>query len=514
MRKIFYYIFSLFIYNGYSQEVLWEKTSGGIYSDYLFDMSATLDNGFLLAGSSLSTKVANKNDFNEGNLDYFLWKMDSDGEHEWHVSFGGDGIDILKSITKTTDMGYLLGGYSTSGKSGVKTSENYGKNDLWLVKINAKGDLEWEKSYGGSGEDQLVKVLQLTNGEFLIVAVSNSEANEFKKSNSFGGLDYWVLKLDQTGKVIWENTYGGIYNDEPTTVLPTEEGFIIGGISNSPQSGNKTKDCMGGFDFWIIKLDNNGNLQNQFVFGGSSDEYLNDIIYLRETKNYILSGTTYSNSLDGSLTVQSKKGNDFLIIKTDLDFISTDQFVYDFGNSEYLTSTSLVNEKTLLLTGYTQDIKNNKKNFLAFKIDIDGEITWEKEISTSGDDVLRKSIVTKDGGIVLAGHSSGKNIEYKKTSYGRDDYWVVKLQSKENIKPKKIQLEAYPNPTEGWSEIVINHEYQSGDVNIFDLHGRLLHTEPLQYDMVAINLSHYPTGVYIVNIKTDVFNGSVKVIKK
>lgn len=134
--------------------------------------------------------------------------------------------------------------------------------------------------------------------------------------------------------------------------------------------------------------------------------------------------------------------------------------------------------------------------------------------STTGNDVLRNALVTKDGGIVLAGHSDDKNVTYKKTSFGRDDYWVVKLHSKEKTKANEIELEAYPNPTENWTEIIVNHKYEKGEVNVYDVSGRLLHTEPIQYDLVPVNLSSYPTGAYIVNIKTDVFNGSVKVIRK
>src|SRR5690606_17887918 len=158
--------------------------------------------------------------------------------------------------------------------------------------------------------------------------------------------------------------------------------------------------------------------------------------------------------------------------------------------------------------------KNGKKSFLTFKINLEGDQTWEKEISTTGNDVLRKAVITKDGAIVLAGHSDGKNLEYKRNAYGKDDYWIVKLDAKQKEKPNEIQLEAYPNPTEGWTQIVIKNKYEKGEVNIFDLGGRLLYNEPLKYDMVAIDLSSYPTGTYVVNIKTDVFNGSIKVIKK
>ena len=114
---------------------------------------------------------------------------------------------------------------------------------------------------------------------------------------------------------------------------------------------------------------------------------------------------------------------------------------------------------------------------------------------------------------MFAGNSTGKNAEYKKTAQGRNDYWVVKLGTKNKTKDPEIKIEAFPNPTEGYTQIVINHEYTEGVVNVFDLSGKLLHTETLKYDMVMVDLSRYAVGTYVINIKTDVVNTSVKVIK-
>ena len=132
-KKLLFLLFGMSAFSGYSQKVVWEKTIGGEHSEYLFDMVPTLDYGFLLAGSSLSDKSGLKSQKSQGNLDYFLWKMDKNGEEEWQLSFGGEGQDILKSIYPTTDMGYILGGYSNSGKSDSKFSENKGKNDIWIM---------------------------------------------------------------------------------------------------------------------------------------------------------------------------------------------------------------------------------------------------------------------------------------------------------------------------------------------------------------------------------------------
>src|SRR5690606_18590270 len=182
--------------------------------------------------------------------------------------------------------------------------------------------------------------------------------------------------------------------------------------------------------------------------------------------------------------------------------------------SDFLTSSVVLANKNLLLSGYKADEKSGKKSYVAIEVDNHGEIAWEQELSTSGDDLLRKTAITRDGGLVFAGNSTGKSAQYKTSVQGRDDYWVVKLAPINEVKEHEIKIEAFPNPTEGFTQIVINHEYKEGVVNVFDLNGRLLHTEQLKYDMVAVDLSRYAMGTYVINIKTDVVNTSVKVIKK
>lgn len=513
-KHLLFLLFGVSAFSGYSQKTVWEKTIGGAHADYLFDMVPTLDYGFLLAGSSLSDKSGVKSQKGQGNLDYFLWKMDKSGEEEWQLSFGGEGQDILKSIYPTTDMGYILGGYSNSGKSETKTSENKGKNDIWIIKINARGDQEWQQSYGGAGDDRLVQIKQVKGGGYLIAGTTNSSSNEDKKEDKFGGLDYWIIKTDKQGKVEWEQSFGGMYNDEPRTIVETENGFVIGGVSNSPASGTKQKDNYGGYDLWILELDVKGTLLNEYVLGSENDDQLNEILINEDKSGYTLTGNTYSENGTGSLTVKAEKGSDFFVINTDNNFTPTSQYGFDLEGSEFLTSTAVTANKNLLLSGYKADEKSGKKSYVAIEANNDGEITWEKELSTSGDDLLRKTVITRDGGFVFAGNSTGKSAQYKTSVQGRDDYWVVKLGLKNDVKEPEIKIEAFPNPTEGFTQIVINHEYKEGVVNVFDLNGRLLHTEALKYDMVAVDLSRYATGTYVINIKTDVVNTSVKVIKK
>ena len=201
------------------------------------------------------------------------------------------------------------------------------------------------------------------------------------------------------------------------------------------------------------------------------------------------------------------------MIKTDANFESVEQFVYDFKGDEKLTSTHLLENNNLLLSGYSFDNKKRTNSYIAIEIASDGEEIWRKQLSTDGDDILQKSTVTRDGDLVLAGNSTGKNIEYKRSVKGGEDYWIVKLAKEEKSTTNEIVIEAFPNPTDGISQIVINHEYKEGELNIFDLNGKLLYNESIKYGMVPIDITSYPTGIYIINIKTDVHNGSVKVIK-
>jgi hypothetical protein len=132
--------------NIYSQDILWEKSYGGKHADFLFDVIPTPDYGFILAGSSLSKKTGNKTEDNRGDLDYWVWKMDEKGELDWQKSMGGSGQDMLQHVLLTNDGGFLLAGYSESVQGLDKKDASRGESDFWIIKLNAKGGEEWQKT--------------------------------------------------------------------------------------------------------------------------------------------------------------------------------------------------------------------------------------------------------------------------------------------------------------------------------------------------------------------------------
>ena len=499
-KQLLLLLFGLSAMSSSSQEVAWERSIGGSHSEYLFDMVPTVDYGFILAGSSLSEKTGDKAESGSGNLDYFIWKMDKHGEEEWQMSFGADGADLLQKITPADDMGYLLAGTSNSGISGVKSEESRGKNDLWLIKINAKGAIQWEKTIGGSGDDKLMTVTPLGDG-YLIGASSNSPVSREKTDKSKGGMDIWLIRLDKTGNILWQKTYGGYYNDEVKKILPTESGFVVLSESNSPAGEDKNIDNLGSTDVWVLQLDNNGNLHSQYAFGGEGDNRATDIISTES--GYIITGSKQENG-----------NRRFWVLQTDKQLMETDSFTHEFSGDAYMTDTFFDENGNLLLSGYNMDLKTRKKSYLSIKTNLSGDKLWDKELSTSGDDLLRKVVKTRDGGYVFAGNSNGTKAKIKSSNQGGYDYWVLKLHSEEEIKTPEIKLEAIPNPTENFTQIVLNHDYEYGELMIVDMTGKILYREALQYDMATLDFSSYPKGVYLVTVKTDVMENSVKVIRK
>lgn len=621
----------------FAQDVLWEKSFGGKHAEYLSDAVPTADYGFILAGSSLSSKSGNKTSLGEGDLDYWIWKMDEKGEMEWQKSFGGSGSDFLQCIRLTRDGGFFLAGHSNSPKSKQKLHDSHGDYDFWVIKLDAGGGEQWQKSIGGSGDDKLMTADQTKDGGYILGGSSSSERNGDKVEKGFGSMDYWIVKLGREGNIEWQKTYGGMYFDELRSIQQTRDGgYIVGGYSNSPDSGNKSDKNQGIGDYWILKLDRMGDVEWQKVIGGDRDDQL-AVVHQTIDGGYILGGNSNSQP-SYSKSKGNGKGTDFWVVKLDENGDVKWQETYDFGTWDILTSIVENKDKTLLVGGYAKSEMNTTKDekgindYIALKMTDKGVVLWQKTVGSDGDDALKKLIETRDGAFILAGTSSptremqayaskskngkgkggkspiqlgtgqNKAIENatnqvnermketmaqanesinevtgeattkinkaldtgdspfkmgvnqptnllgnaptlggsgggdllgsamegisnsqptlpasgdKKRNFGNKDFWVVKLKDKaKTAMERSNSLEASPNPTGGYTNIIINYDYQSGTATVVDVSGHVLETIPISSRTVPVDLGNYPEGIYFVNVKTEVGNEGVKVIKK
>jgi hypothetical protein len=297
----------------YAGNIQWQNSIGGNDYDELQSISQTFDGGFILAGTSASNISGDKTEINYGS-DYWIIKLDAFGGIQWQNTIMAFQDDYATSIQQTTDGGYIVGGHSNSNISVDKTENSKGGLDFWFLKLNAQGVIQWQKTLGGSGDDYVTTIRQTSDGGYIIGGTSNSNISGDKIENSKGSFDYWILKVDTSGGIEWQNTIGGINNDYLNSLLSTSDGgYFLGGHSESNISGDKTENSKGGFDYWLVKIDSLGNIQWQKTIGGSNDDVLNSIQQTIDG-NSILAGIS-SSGISGDKTENSQGQSDYWVVK-------------------------------------------------------------------------------------------------------------------------------------------------------------------------------------------------------
>jgi Secretion system C-terminal sorting domain len=431
----------------FSQEIEWQNTIGGSFSDFLNSIQQTADGGYILGGTSSSNISGDKTESSMGSGDYWVVKIDSVGNIQWQNTIGGSSSDVLKSIQQTSDGGYILGGYSQSNISGDKTESSIGQTyDYWIVKIDSLGIIQWQNTIGGSGTDMLNSIQQTSDGGYFLGGSSSSNSSADKNKNCLGGIDYWYVKVDSNGVIQWENTIGGTGIDGLYSVRQTADGgFILGGQSNSNISGSKSENSLGYIDYWIVKLTPQGFIQWENTIGGGGDDNLYSV---QQTSDggYILGGQSSSN-ITGDKTENNISGTvDYWIVK--LNNLGVIQWQNTIGGSgsDILYSIQQTTDGGYILSGVSssnisEDKTENcmgkvgvKNDYWIVKLDSLGAIQWQNTIGGRANDEIRFIQQTKDGSYILGGNSesnrTGDKTEY---SNGYVDYWIVKLTGNYNL---------------------------------------------------------------------------------
>lgn len=301
---------------------VWDKTLGGNRGDGIEAMLQTPDGGFLLGGSSHSDVGQDKTQSNRGpnnTDDFWLVRLDAQGNKLWDRTLGGSGADALRTMEPTADGGYILGGDTESGVSGEKSEAGRGLKDYWIVKVDALGNKQWDRTFGGNGTDTFAEVHQTADGGYLAGGYSRSPASGDKSEPSLGTDDAWILRLDGAGNKLWDKTIGAAGYDWLYALQETQDGGIILGIrTDSGIGGHKTEPNKGtSNDFWLVKLDAAGNKLWDKAFGGS---YSDILINMSQTTDggYIMAGNIYQ-STGGDITGTIKGSNDLWLVKTTAD---------------------------------------------------------------------------------------------------------------------------------------------------------------------------------------------------
>ncbi|WP_061085300.1 T9SS type A sorting domain-containing protein [Chryseobacterium indologenes] len=272
---------------------VWKKYFSGENHDYLSATVTIEDGGSLLAGTSFSGKGGDKKDESKGGSDIWLLRLDEFGDELWQKTLGTSADEEARAVIQTTDVGFFVAGNIQNNSKG------YGSKDVLITRLDKDGKELSQMILGGKGLDEVEKMIPTRDGGALVGIYSRSNAGGTKKTENYGEGDYYIIKLSKEGKVEWEKNYGGKGDDHIRTLALTSTGFVIGGESRSDRSGNKTTGLKEGTDLWLIALDGNGNEQWQKSYNLGNRDVLMSTNSIhsaddKETKGFLLGGYTQS----------------------------------------------------------------------------------------------------------------------------------------------------------------------------------------------------------------------------
>jgi hypothetical protein len=436
-------IFLLMCQASFAQSPLvkqWDFRFGGTVYDYVTCFQQTADGGYILAGYSTSGISGNKTQPCWGNLDYWIVKLDASGTMQWDKRFGGVDQDVLNAVQQTSDGGYILGGYSDSQANGDKTQTSRGFNDYWIVKTDSLGNKIWDKRYGGANDDLLNALNQTADGGYILAGYSGSGISGDKTQANRGYHDYWIVRTDSIGTVLWDKDFGGTDYDFLTNLLITNDGgFLLGGSSSSPAGPDKTQNVWGANDIWLVKTDSLGNKQWDTDYGGVDYDQVNS--FCKTSDGGYMLGCYSASNISGNKTQNTWGQGDVWLLKItaagviqwDKDFGGTDaedgigSVFQDAGGGYIVISNSF--------SGISGDKTENNLGFAqAWIVSTDslGNKRWDKTIFTDPEQKVYPMMIQTADGCYAVSEATYGDIAGDKTQANWDntlsstDFWIIR----------------------------------------------------------------------------------------
>jgi hypothetical protein len=386
------------------------------------------------------------------------------------VSYGTIAFDNPR-ILKLSDEKFLIGTSNPAGISGTKECSNFGNTDFWLFKMDEDNSILWQLCYGGSESENLSNIIETDDGHILICGRSNSPISGNKTVGTNGGFDFWVIKMDLDGNEVWQRnfgldlsgnllnqkTLGGLGFDMPGYFILTDNGeILLSNISSSPVSGNKTSENFGDYDIWLVHLNQDLTILNDFSYGG--DKIDGTLFSKMGVENELIIGGFSRSSISGNKTEDSRGFGDAWVL-----------------NVNYLN----------------------------------GEINWQKTIGGSLYDYI--TYLHDEGEYYKVFCASESPISGDKTvgTFGDYDIWIFDLSKTVGLEENDVlKRQVYPNPSTGFFHVSLA---DGETARIYDLQGKEI---AFKFENGMLDLSTLQDGIYLLNIeKTDAEREIIRLVK-
>lgn len=352
-------------------------------------------------------------------------------------TFGGSKNDSAQSIVPTSDGGYVVLGF-TQSMDGDITDKHNESFDYWVLKFNAEDQLEWQKIYGGSADERGSDIIQTQDGGYAIIGFSFSSDGDVSVNN--GLQDFWFVKLDANGSILWQKSFGFHGADSGISVIQTnDQGYLISGVLDVTASGglgnlSRNENRHAGGDYWVLKLTSAGDLEWSRYFGGNFTDTPYGIVQT-EDNGYIIAGSSDSDDTDISSHIGSY---DFWVLRIS----ASGDLIWEksFGGEQIDEARAIVEsgDGNYIIAGDTRsnnnDVSHNNgaADLWIIKISPNGNLLWEKTIGGSSFDVARALVKTQDNGFLLAGSSRSDDVDVSQNK-GQNDAWALKVDANGNL---------------------------------------------------------------------------------
>ncbi|MFH0865047.1 MAG: T9SS type A sorting domain-containing protein [Bacteroidota bacterium] len=513
--KIFFTLlfYSLFPFLFSQPSIEWQHTYGGTLDDISPVVIQTSDNGMLVAGSTQSDNVDVSG--NHGYYDIWVIKTDVSGNIEWQESYGGSQGEFINYAMQCSDGNYFLIGSSQSSDGDLTLNKGYA--DVWIFKIDTSGNIIWQKTYGGSSNEEGCYMKETADGKLWIIGKTESSDGDITTNQ--GLTDIWLLNLDSGGLLIQQKTYGGTHDDYGVSMAETDSsGFIIAGYSYSDDGDitthyGLTEKC----DYVALKINSSADLIWAKNYGGNENDNLMGMLSTYD--GLLLYGI--SDSDNGNIT-DSHGLLDGWLIKINSNGLVLWQKSVGGSNNDYISNIVQCTDGYLYAAGTTYssdgDIILNKgeADCWLLKLDPSGPLQWTTTFGGVFTDYANSLILFNDENAVMAASTYSSDGDITNNN-GLFDYWIIKTENLAAISDTLVVETNFivcPNPASDFLNIISFNTNSNSTIKIIDMNGRIIfHKEFDNLFTETIDISSLPNGIYVLNITSNYQNYYQKIIK-
>lgn len=525
----------LFTAHAQDLHVEWTRFIGGTSYDEASDAIETSDKGIVFTGYTnsadgdipLNTPDTATNT-NKSNL--VIGKLDSNRQLSWVKVYGGSHADYGVKVKETSD-GFIILAYTESNDGDVTNYHDLG--DVWLLKTDKLGNLQWERAYGSPYSDWPMSIAQTHDGGYIVLATSAGAGGDvpIHYSNNSFYFDWFVFKTDSVGQIEWAKTLGGNSDEyQAGCILEANNGYYLVGGSRS-----RDHDCTDTswhsvmethYDSYLLHLDTVGNVLWNKSYGGSGGDVIYDAVWEESDSSLIMAASTTSNDY----MIHNNHGSyDVWVFKTDQD--GNLKWERTLGDAYWDEPRNIIKDADggFMVSGKAGSTApippghySTSSNMWLFKLDSTGSVITQKIIGGTQTDWPSAVTHFQNGYAAVGSTNALSFVEGISTTHHgpMDDFFISVIDyfpvSVKQRVPLTPSLKVYPNPSGGRATIVLPEKHKNGTLILTDVNGKQVYRQRISSDVDNVEISDKDiiAGTYLVRWKTVEGELSGKLIKK